>query len=202
MQVDERPASGGRGWELRRATTGLALVIGMAVAWPGVSASSGTQGAPQAAYARLGYLVSFRFTQNSKLPAHGTNDQITVIFSSRTVEGTQPPRPFFDVDILQEFSFSGRDFQKDELQFTRRVRDRSFVDAAYIRVVNYGDDSWSGDRIWLTVDGEQILNGVSISPRTPGPSNEPFTNFNPEKWQKRNYWEAPLQRLRPAAKTR
>jgi hypothetical protein len=198
MQADEPLASVGRGWELRRATTGLALLIGMAAAWPGVIAFSGTQGAPQAAYSRLGYLVSFRFTQNSTLPAHGTNDQITVIFSSRTVEGTQPPRPFFDVDILQEFSFSGRDFQKDELQFTRRVRDRSFVDAAYIRVVNYGEDSWSGQRIWLTVDGEQILNGVAISPRTPGPSNDPFTNFNPENWRKRNYWEGSLQRLRPA----
>lgn len=202
MQTYERPASGGRRWELRQATTGLAIVIGMAAAWPGVNASSAPQGAPQAAFARLGYLVSFRFTQNSKLPAHGTNDRLTVIFSSRTVEGTQPPRPFFDVDILQEFSFSGGDFQKDELQFTRRVRDRSFVDAAYIRVVNYGEDSWSGDRIWLTVDGEQILNGVSISPRTPGPSNEPFTNFNPENWRKRNYWEASLPRLRPAAKAR
>lgn len=184
--------------------TGAALAIGMAAAWPGVSASIDTQSAPQgqAAFTRLGYLVSFRFVQNSKLPAHGTNDRITVIFSSRTVEGTQPPRPFFDVDILQEFSFSGFDFLKDELQFTRRVRDRSFVDAAYIRVVNYGEDSWSGERMWLTVDGEQILNGVSITPRTPGASTAPFTNFNPENWRKRNYWEGPLQRLRGAAKAR
>ena len=201
MKVDERQASAKRRSELRCATTALALVLGTAAAWPVVSAPIDLQ-SPQAAYARLGYLVSFRFTQNSQLPAHGTNDQITVIFSSRTVEGTQPPRPFFDVDILQEFSFSGRDFQKDELQFTRRVRDKSFLEATYIRVVNYGEDSWSGERIWLTVDGEQILSGVSISPRTPGPSNAPFTNFNPEKWQRRNYWEAPLKSLRPAAKAR
>ena len=204
MQADECSIDGEREVGPGRTRSGLTLAICLLGAWLCVAVSATGDGALQS-YARpAGFLVSFRITQG----ANGTNDQLTVIFSTRTAEGTAPPRPFFDVDILEEFSFSGRDFQKSkdqktaELQFTRRVRDKSFIDAAYIRVVNYATDSWSGDRIWLTVDGEQILNGVQMSPRIGGPSTEPFTFFNPENWRRRNYWEASLPRLRPAPRAR
>ena len=203
MQTAERTVQRGGGGKPTRPPLALVLTLGFAVAWSYGGLSAVNQVGRLQTYTRaLGYLVSFRITQNSKQSAHGTNDQLMVIFSTRTVEGTVPPRPFFGDDILQEFSVSGRDFQKDEVRFTRRVRDKSFVDAPYIRVVNYGENSWAGDRIWLTVDGEQILTGVPMAPRIGGQTSEPFTHFNPENWRRRNYWEGQLQRLRPAPRAR
>src|SRR5262245_16715378 len=147
-----------------------------------------------------GYQVTFRFTQNAAQLAHNTSDQLTVVFSSRSAEAPRPPQPFFGEDILQEFSFSGEDFVKDQLEFTRRVMDKSFIDAPYIRVVNHGSDGWEGEKIWLTVDGEQVLNGVSMSPRVGPGRAKGFQLFNPGKWQERSYWEAPLQTLRQGRK--
>jgi len=148
----------------------------------------------------FGYQVTFRFTQNAAQLAHNTSDQLTVVFSSRSAEAPRPAQPFFGDDILQEFSFSGEDFVKDQLEFTRRMMDKSFVDAPYIRVINHGSDGWEGDKIWLTVDGEQILNGVSMSPRVGPGRAKGFQLFNPGKWQERSYWEAPLQTLRQGRK--
>src|SRR5262245_54068105 len=148
----------------------------------------------------FGYQVMFRLTQNSAQLAHGSTDQLTVVFSSRSAEAPRPPQPFFGEDILQEFSFSGEDFVKDQLEFTRRVMDKSFVDAPYIRVINHGSNGWDGEKIWLTVDGEQVLNGVSMSPRVGPGRAKGFQLFNPGKWQERSYWEAPLQTLRQGRK--
>jgi hypothetical protein len=147
-----------------------------------------------------GYQVMFRFTQNRIQMAPETNDQLTVIFSSRSAEAPRPPQPFFGQDILQEFSFSGQNFVKDQLQFTRRVMDKSFVDAAYIRVINHGSGGWGGDKIWLTVDGEEVLNGVSMSPRVGPGRAKGFQLFNPGKWPERSYWEAQLQPFRKGGK--
>jgi hypothetical protein len=157
----------------------------------------------QMAQARLyGYQVTFQFTQIRKVNGHDTDDQITVLFANRSVEGPRAPRPLFGDDIVQEFSFSGQDFDKDLLRFTRRVRDKSFLDARYIRVVNHGSDGWEGDRISLTVDGEEIFDNFPMSPRQGPPSARGFMKFNPKGWASRSYWEEELQRHRrlPAAK--
>jgi hypothetical protein len=159
---------------------------------------------PNVAQSRFygGYLVTFQFTQNSKAIAYSTNDQITVVFSNRSAEGPRAPRPLFGEDIVQEFSFSGKDFERDQLRFTRRVRDKSFLEARYIRVVNHGSDGWEGDRISLTVDGEEIFNNFPMSPRQGPQSSTGFQKFNASDWAARSYWEEDLQRHRrlPTAK--
>ena len=149
-----------------------------------------------------GYQVIFQVTQNSKILAHDTDDQLSIIFSTRSAEGPRPPRPFFGEDILQEFSFSGHDFANDQLRFTRRVMDKSFADAPYIRVINHGEDGWEGQRISITVEGDVILNNVAMSPRVGPARSKGFQLFNPGRWQERSYWEAPLQTLRRGSQKR
>ena len=93
----------------------------------------------------IGYQVTFQISQNPRTA--GTTDQLTIVFANRSVEGPRVPRPFFGDDIVQEFSFSGVDFVNSQLRFTRRVSDKSFLEARYIRVVNYGSNSWDGEQI-------------------------------------------------------
>jgi hypothetical protein len=149
------------------------------------------------------YQVVFEFTESGKELGGSTDDQLTVVFSNRSVEGVAPPVPFFGEDILQEFSFSGSSFVKNQLRFSRRVRDKSFVDARYIRVINHGVDMWAGDRISLTVDGEAILRGVGMMPRRRATGQNPrggIEKFNPKDWAMRSYWEAELQQYRGASR--
>jgi hypothetical protein len=149
-----------------------------------------------------GFQVTFLMTQDSKRMAHNSDDQITIVFANRTAEGKVAPQPLFGDDIVQEFSFSARDFQKDQLRFTRRVADKSFLDARYIRVVNHGADGWEGTTISLTVDGEQVLRSQPMSPRLGTAPTKGFQHFNREDWATRSYWEAELQRFRRPATAR
>jgi hypothetical protein len=184
-----------------QATAGMALVALLAAVENHfrVSAVPPAGGQPPTSQLRLtGYQVTFRLTQNAKQIAPATNDQITIVFSSRSVEGPRPPRPLFGDDIVQEFSFSGMDFANGQLRFSRRVRDKSFLGARYIRVVNHGSDGWQGDRIWLTVDGEEILPGVSMTPRAGSDPGKGIQKFNPRDWRGRTYWEAELAQFRGA----
>jgi hypothetical protein len=148
------------------------------------------------------YKVTFEFSQNNKEAAPDTSDQLTVLFSNRSIEGPKPPKPFFGDDILQEFSFSGSDVSGNptlpRFSFTRRVLDKSFLGARFIRVVNHGGDGWAGDQISLTVDGEEILKAVRMAPRRGpgGAAGKGFQNFNPRNWGTRSYWEAELQPYR------
>jgi hypothetical protein len=145
------------------------------------------------------YQVLFEFTEEA---GGSTEDQLTVVFSNRSVEGAAPPTPFFGEDILQEFSFSGSNIVRNQLRFSRRVRDKSFIDARYIRVINHGQDGWAGDKISLTVDGEAILRGVGMWPRRKagGPGRGAIEKFNPREWPLRSYWEAELQQYRGAVR--
>jgi hypothetical protein len=177
---------------------GVTGVLGFTLS--AVSSPHLTASAFQASYqqtASAGYLVSFAVTQRPRGLDTTTNDQITVIFSNRSVEGTAPPRPLFGDDIVDEFSFSGQDFVKNELRFTRRVRDKSFLGARYIRVVNHGGGGWEPDRISLTVDGEDILKAVPMARRN-GFQGTGIQNFNRRNWRTRNYWEAELAQFRGA----
>jgi hypothetical protein len=155
--------------------------------------------APQAPMSQsrlLGYQVTFQITQNPTAFATASDDQLTIVFSNRSVEGPRPPKPFFGDDIVQEFSFSGTDFTANQLRFTRRVNDKSFLDARYIRVVNYGNDGWAGQQISLTVDGQDVLRNVAMAPRLGGDPTKGFQKFNPRDWSGRSYWEAELARFR------
>jgi hypothetical protein len=157
----------------------------------------GTAGQLAVMQSRLvGYQLTFLITQNPRALAPATNDQLTIIFASRSVEGPRPPKPFFGDDIVHEFSFSGLDFVNNQLRFTRRVNDKSFLEARYIRVVNYGGDGWAGDQISLTVDGQEILRNVPMTPHLGSDPSKGLQNFNPRDWNGRSYWEAELSRVR------
>lgn len=185
-----------------QATAGMALVALLAAGQnhfrvSPIPAARADQ-APTSQIRLTGYQVTFQITQNSKQIAPATNDQITIVFSNRSVEGRRPPRPLFGDDIVQEFSFSGMDFDGGQLRFSRRVRDKSFLGARYIRVVNHGSDGWQGDKIWLTVDGEEILHGVSMTPRAGVDPGKGIQKFNSREWSGRTYWEAELAQFRKA----
>ena len=146
------------------------------------------------------YQVLFQFTQDSRGVGGSSNDQITVIFSNRSAEGAAPPTPIFGEDILQEFSFSALDFANNQLRMSRRVRDKSFLDAKFVRVINHGDDGWAGTHITLTVDGEPVLRNVGLSPRRGRSAAGGIEKFNLKEWANRAYWEAELQPLRSASR--
>jgi hypothetical protein len=187
-----------------RATVGMAMFLLLAtiVGRLHVSVTTAEGGQAPSVQSRLiGYQVAFQFTQDARQVAPATVDQITVIFANRSVEGTRPPRPFFGDDIVQEFSFSGMDFEGNQLRFSRRLRDRSFLDARYIRVINYGADGWQADKIWLTVDGEEILRGVTMTPRAGTEPSKGLQKFNPRDWSGRTYWEAELAQFRKASRS-
>jgi len=151
-------------------------------------------------YRPAGYQATFLITQNAKSIAPTTDDQLTIVFATRSVEGPRPPRPFFGEDIVQEFSFSGNDFVQNQLRFTRRVNDKSFLDARYIRVFNYGGNGWDGESISLTVDGQEILRNVRMMPHIGGDPSKGFQHFNPRDWASRSYWEADLTKFKSYAK--
>jgi hypothetical protein len=184
-------------WPRVAAAMALFLLPGVIEGYLGLSAAhpAATEQAPMIQARLTGYQVTFQFTQDPRQTAPATNDQITVLFANRSAEGPRPMRPLFGDDIVQEFSFSGMDFEGNQLRFTRRVRDKSFLSARYIRVVNHGNDGWQGDKISLTVDGEEILNAVSMTRGGAEPSKG-FQKFNPRDWSGRTYWEAELGRFR------
>jgi hypothetical protein len=158
-----------------------------------------TRQLPMSQYRSIGYQVTFLITQGPGSSSSST-DEISIIFANRSIEGPKPPKPFFGEDIVQQFSFSASDFVNNQLRFTRRVNDKSFLDARYIRVINYGTDGWGGDQISLTVDGQEILRNVRISARLIGDPSKGLQNCNPRNWSGRTYWEAELARYRGAAK--
>jgi len=147
-------------------------------------------------YRPLGYQVVFQITQSATSVTSGTENQLTIIFANRSAEDARPPRPLFGEDIVQEFSFSGMDFVKNQLRFTRRLSDKSFLDARYIRVVNHGNDGWDGDQISMVIDGQDVFRNVRMAPHIGGDPSKGFQNFNPRGWSGRSYWEAELVRLR------
>jgi hypothetical protein len=138
-----------------------------------------------------GSLVEFSFEQTN-----ATTDQVTIIFTNTPVKETAPaPFPVFGSDIVQEFSFSGRDFPQGRVAFSRRVRDKSFLECRYIRVVNQGSNRWFASTITLTVDGQRILDNVSMYPRR-GERKGGIERWNRATWPP-TFWEADLQRFRP-----
>ena len=157
----------------------------------------GAQAPMNQQYRLLGYQVVFQISQSPKSLTPGTNDQLTIIFASRSAEDPRAPRPLFGEDIVQEFSFSGMDFVQNQLRFTRRVTDKAFLQARYIRVVNHGTDGWDGDQISLAVDGQEVFRNVRMSPHL-GDASKGFQKFNPRDWRDRSYWEAELDKLRRA----
>jgi hypothetical protein len=127
----------------------------------------------------------------------GTLDQITIVFSNSPADAPSPPRPILGTDVIEEFSLSGQDLVGNEpFKFTRRVRDLSFLEAKYVRVVNLGNDGWAGDYLSMWVDGRPILDRQSLYPRKPGKGENGIEKFNRGRWFERSFWQGELQILR------
>lgn len=141
------------------------------------------------------YLVIFEFQQTNP-----TKDQVTIVFTNTAVDPKRVPSPVFGDDIVAEFSFSGRDFPTGPVKFSRRVRDKSFLDCRYVRVVNHGTNRWFPTTISLTVDGQTYIPKVSMTNRKGGPTAAGIERWNRDDWGKGPvFWEGELQRYRPRA---
>jgi hypothetical protein len=145
-------------------------------------------------------LVTFEVRTASGRLGGGSTDQITIVFSNSKAPGplvVGAPRPLLGEDVIQEFSFSSRDLVNDQpFTFTRRVRDLTFLDARYIRVINTGTDGWAGEYLSITVDKNRILDRRTLYPRQGRQSEGGIEKFNRGQWPDRVYWEADLQQLR------
>jgi hypothetical protein len=177
----------------------LTVTAGVALArWIGPAISERVDAAharsPQimAQRALTGSLIVFEFAQTD-----ATKDQITIIFSNTPIDLRRPPRPVFGADIVEEFTFSGRDYQKGTVNFSRRVRDKSFLDSRYIRVVNHGTNPWSPSTISVTIDGQRLLDNVSMFPRKGRDPRGGLVRWNADDWDP-VFWESEF-RYRPKA---
>jgi hypothetical protein len=177
------------------AVTAMLVSIGVA---PAAAQSAAVQRAIQEARE---FVVEFDVSQgsdceNTKLGAAVSKDQITIVFTNQAGDaGTAAPLPVLGEDILQEFSFSARDIRPDRhLRFKRRVRDRGFLDARFIRVVNLGGNGWCGGTLSLSLDGVSLLNAVPLTPRK-GTAKNGIQDWNRANWGGRTYWETNLQNL-------
>lgn len=123
-----------------------------------------------------------------------TSDPLTIQFSDQSASAIQRPE---ELSAIYEVTFPGKDAPSDTTySFVRNARGRQFLDARYIRVLNYGSNGWQGEWLSLKVDGTLVLNKVKLSPL---PGNEPLgeiEDFNKDDWEDRKYWEAELQPLR------
>jgi len=173
-------------WKLRGPGT---IVLALAMAGAAAAAIETRLDAFQAIVQRKipGVLVAFDFDQTTP-----TKDEIVILFSNAAVDLRRAPQDEFGPYVAQ-FSFSGRDFPKpnSRVSFTRRTGDRSFLNCRYIRVVNRGTSAWVPSNISLTVDGQRILDRVSMYPRKGASSKEGIA-----RWDRRDavFWETELFR--------
>jgi len=128
----------------------------------------------------------------------GSADQISIQFSNTSADRSDIPGSVF-FDILQEFSFSGIE-AKELLSFDREVRDTSFLNARFVRVINHGGDGWAGDAIAISLgDGKsfrRIVEKRSLYPRRGTSRDGGMQDFNRTNWKQRIYWEEDLQKIR------
>ena len=116
-------------------------MLTLAAAFP---RTAGPREAPQAMAQRsavVGLLVTFEFDQTAP-----TTDLIGILFSNVAADLRQAPKSQFGDGVVAKFTFSGRDYPKpnSHISYSQRVRDRTFLDCRYIRVVNTGNNPWSG----------------------------------------------------------
>jgi hypothetical protein len=149
------------------------------------------QGALQRSIYERDYQLDFQVTQGTTCTGPSSNDQITIVFSNVPADKVTPTPAVLGEDVISEFSFSARDIVKNELVFRRRVRDRSFLDARYIRVVNLSGDGWCGGSLTLAIDGRRLFK----APLDQG--SKGIQDWNRSNWRERSYWEAPLQQFVP-----
>jgi archaellum component FlaC len=139
------------------------------------------------------HIITFEVTTKKQQNAE-TEDQLTIVFSDKSAEDMAFPD--FGNSVIEEFSFSGYDVINDKtLKLTRKVRDLSFLNAHYIRILNHGTDGWHANEMSLYLDGKLVLKNIKIYPNTgPNKSEYAIENFNKKYWNDRSYWEMDLQK--------
>ena len=146
-------------------------------------------------------LITFQI-RSTPVKSGGSKDLITIQFSNSSGEVRQAPKPLFDKDVLAEFSFSGLDAQDAAFSFQRVVRDTSFLNARFIRVINHGDNGWAGESISISLTDPstnrltRILDRQSLYPRRGYSREGGIQDFNRSNWAQRTYWEADFQKIR------
>jgi hypothetical protein len=142
-------------------------------------------------------VITFEVTMAQGKIASESNDQMTILFAQSSADTPIAPKITFGDDILQEFSFSGFDVRGTApFRFTRRVRDLSFLEARYIRLINHGGDGWAGGTISMSVDNQPILVRESMFPRSGNRKEDGIQDYNRLRWRDKTFWEADLQRIR------
>jgi len=162
------------------------------------SRPAGQSGVQRAIQESRELVLDFEVTQGTDCRSPASNDQITIVFSNVPGDKISPSASVLGEDVIAEFSFSARDLVNDRLAFRRRVHDRSFLEARFIRVVNLNGDGWCGGLLSLAVDGRPVLRRVSLADRkgrSPG-----IQDWNRGNWATRCYWEQNLQPLISRAK--
>ena len=136
-------------------------------------------------------VVDFLFEQ-----ANATTDEITILFTNAPAGPTLQSRQPTEDRAEQQFSFSGRDYPKGLVTFSRRVPDSMFLNSRFIRIVNRGTNRWFPSTITMTVDGRRVLDKLSMYPRK---GQDPKGGI--ERWGQPNasFWETDLQRFRSKA---
>jgi len=171
------------------------LMLTLAAAFP---RTAGPREAPQAMAQRsvvVGLLVTFEFDQTAP-----TTDLIGILFSNVAADLRQAPKSQFGDGVVAKFTFSGRDYPKpnSHISYSQRVRDRTFLDCRYIRVVNTGNNPWSPTNISLTVAGQRVLDRVSMYPRKGSDPKGGLARWN-RTWRP-VFWETELFRYTHPAK--
>jgi hypothetical protein len=178
----------------------LALAVARDATTAGFQPQSPVQGRVQES------LVVFEVTEVRELD-HETKGPVTIVFANRTFNSRTAFTPLMGDDIVAEFSFSGLDVPKDvtkPFRFSRRVKDTSFLDARFIRIVNQSTDGWSGNTLSIFVDGTPVLNRVSLFPRRK-PGSATMTQIglqacNRSTWATCVYWEEEMTKIRYVGK--
>jgi hypothetical protein len=191
-----------RGW--RVGAPAAAALIALAVAAPRRSAPhrDGRQSVAQMAQPNVaGVLVTFEFDQTAPIA-----DKVAIVFSSLAADMSKPPAttsPYGD-SVVALFEFPVRQYSamNTHAAYSRRMTNRAFLDARYIRVVNTGSRPWLASTISLTVAGQRILNHVAMYPRKANRKIDPragLGGWNPREWRP-VYWETELFRYTHPAK--
>jgi hypothetical protein len=169
-------------------------VVALAVAAGGVAIGGQSAAVQRALKDAREFVLDFDVTQGNDCGGSASSDQITIVFSNQSGDVRTAPMPVLGEDVLQEFSFSARDITSGRLRFRRRVRDRSFLDARFIRIVNLGAGAWCSGQLSLSVDNVAVLDRVALTPRK-GQATAGLQNWNRANWSGRTYWEASLPPL-------
>ncbi len=138
--------------------------------------------------------IKFVFKTKSAKKAD-TDDHVTVVFSDSDDELSLTRHS--SEKVIAEFNFPGNEFPiGEEVSFTRSVSDTSFLEATYVKIINYGVDCWKPDTFSLTL-GERQLFSISLVANKLGSNanTDCIQNYRSKTWSTRSYWQERLGNL-------